>query len=244
MNEALPPSPVLHLDAVKKIFFTDELETHALRDVHLEVRRGEYVAIEGPSGSGKTTLLSILGLLDVPTSGSYRLEGTEVSSLGPRARARVRNERIGFVFQSFNLIGDLTVRENVELPLVYRGLPARERAARVDAALERVKMSHRSGHVPSQLSGGQQQRVAVARAVAGEPAIVFADEPTGSLDSKNGDAVMDLLDELHRGGATICIVTHAREYARRASRAIHLFDGTVVEDHLAPPAPSSSVHAA
>ncbi|MBK8219233.1 MAG: ABC transporter ATP-binding protein [Myxococcales bacterium] len=227
--------PLLRLRGVKKVFTTAELETHALREIHLDVKRGEYVAIEGPSGSGKTTLLSILGLLDVPTAGTYRLAGTEVSGMDARSRAKVRNKEIGFVFQSFNLIGDLSVRENVELPLLYRGMPSAERRARVDAALERVKMSHRGGHAPSQLSGGQQQRVAVARAVAGDPAIVFADEPTGSLDSKNGDALMDLLDELHRGGATICIVTHAREYARRASRAIHLFDGTVVEDHPANP---------
>ena len=224
--------PLLRLRGIKKVFTTAELETHALHEIHLDVKRGEYVAIEGPSGSGKTTLLSILGLLDVPSAGSYRLGGVEVSSLDARARAKLRNKEIGFVFQSFNLIGDLTVRENVELPLHYRGLSSAERRSRVDAALERVKMAHRGGHLPSQLSGGQQQRVAVARAVAGEPAIVFADEPTGSLDSKNGDTVMDLLDELHRAGATLCIVTHSREYARRASRAIHLFDGSVVEDHV------------
>ena len=225
--------PLLRLRGIKKVFTTAELETHALHEIHLDVKRGEYVAIEGPSGSGKTTLLSILGLLDVPSAGSYRLGGVEVSSLDASARAKLRNKEIGFVFQSFNLIGELTVRENVELPLLYRGrgLSAAERRSRVDAALDRVKMAHRGGHLPSQLSGGQQQRVAVARAVAGEPAIVFADEPTGSLDSKNGDAVMDLLDELHRAGATLCIVTHSREYARRASRAIHLFDGSVVEDH-------------
>lgn len=222
--------PLLRLTGIKKVFLTDELETHALREIHLDVKKGEYVAIEGPSGSGKTTLLSILGLLDVASAGTYRLAGNEVSGIDARARAKIRNREIGFVFQSFNLIGDLTVRENVELPLVYRGMPAAERRSRVDAALDKVKMAHRGGHVPSQLSGGQQQRVAVARAVAGDPAIVFADEPTGSLDSKNGDAVMDLLDELHAGGATICIVTHAREYARRATRAIHLFDGSVVED--------------
>lgn len=222
--------PLIELDAVEKIFFTDELETHALSDVHLSLRRGEYVAIEGPSGSGKTTLLSILGLLDVPSKGKYLLGGREVSGLDARERARVRNREIGFVFQTFNLIGDLTVFENVELPLRYRNIPADERKKRVEAALEKVQMSHRKSHMPSQLSGGQQQRVAVARAVAGDPAIVFADEPTGSLDSKTGDAVMDLLDDLHKGGATVCIVTHSREYARRAHRAIHLFDGRIVED--------------
>ena len=225
MNEAL-----IRLEAIKKVFSTDELETHALSDVHLSITKGEYVAIEGPSGSGKTTLLSILGLLDVPSTGSYVLNGREVGQIDGRERARIRNREVGFIFQTFNLIGDLTVRENVELPLLYRDMPAKERKERVEAALERVQMSHRKSHLPSQLSGGQQQRVAVARAVAGDPAILFADEPTGSLDSKNGDAVMDLLDELHRGGATICMVTHSREYARRATRAIHLFDGRVVED--------------
>ena len=221
---------LIRLEAIKKVFSTDELETHALSDVHLTIKKGEYVAIEGQSGSGKTTLLSILGLLDVPSTGSYRLNGREVGQIHTRERARLRNREVGFIFQTFNLIGDLTVRENVELPLLYRDMPAKERKDRVDAALERVQMGHRKSHLPSQLSGGQQQRVAVARAVAGDPAILFADEPTGSLDSKNGDAVMDLLDELHRGGATICMVTHSREYARRATRAIHLFDGRVVED--------------
>jgi putative ABC transport system ATP-binding protein len=221
---------LIHLEGIKKVFTTDELETHALEGIHLDIARGEYVAIEGPSGSGKTTLLSILGLLDVPTAGTYLLRGEPISGLDARARARIRNREVGFIFQTFNLIGDLTVRENVELPLLYRDMPAAERARRVDEALDRVKMSHRKSHMPSQLSGGQQQRVAVARAVVGDPAIVFADEPTGSLDSKNGDAVMDLLDELHAGGATICMVTHAREYAKRATRAIHLFDGRIVED--------------
>ncbi len=223
-------STLLKLTGIKKVFLTDELETHALSNVHLEIRKGEYVAIEGPSGSGKTTLLSILGLLDVPSSGEYLLRGLDVAQLAARERARVRNREVGFIFQTFNLIGDLTVRENVELPLLYREMPASERGDRVTAALERVKMSHRERHMPSQLSGGQQQRVAVARAVAGDPAILFADEPTGSLDSQNGDAVMDLLDELHSAGATLCMVTHSREYARRATRAIHLFDGRLVED--------------
>jgi putative ABC transport system ATP-binding protein len=223
-------SPLIELSGIRKVFATDELETHALDGVHLSIARGEYVAIEGPSGSGKTTLLSILGLLDVASEGIYRLQGREVGSLDARQRARLRNREVGFIFQTFNLIGDLTVRENVELPLLYRDMPAAERGRRVNEALDRVKMDHRKNHMPSQLSGGQQQRVAVARAVAGDPAILFADEPTGSLDSKNGDAVMDLLDELHKSGATICMVTHAREYARRATRAIHLFDGRIVED--------------
>ncbi len=221
---------LIELRGIEKVFLTDELETHALSDVHLVIRRGEFVAIEGPSGSGKTTLLSILGLLDAPTAGEYLLGGRSVARLAERERARIRNREVGFVFQTFNLIGDLTVRENVELPLLYRQMPASEREGRVKAALERVQMSHRKDHMPSQLSGGQQQRVAVARAVAGEPAVLLADEPTGSLDSKNGDAVMDLLEELHASGSTICMVTHAREYAKRARRAVHLFDGRVVED--------------
>ena len=221
---------LISLSNIGKVFMTDELETHALSDVHLELRRGEFIAIEGPSGSGKTTLLSILGLLDVASSGKYTLSGRELTGLGAKDRARIRNREIGFIFQTFNLIGDLSVYENVELPLRYRRMPADERKKRVENALERVQMSHRKHHMPSQLSGGQQQRVAVARAVAGDPAILFADEPTGSLDSKSGDAVMDLLDELHAGGATICMVTHSREYARRAHRAIHLFDGRIVED--------------
>jgi putative ABC transport system ATP-binding protein len=223
-------SPLLHLSGIRKVFFTDELETHALFDVELSIARHDYVAIEGPSGSGKTTLLSILGLLDAPSSGTYRFDGREVSAISARERAKVRNRQVGFIFQTFNLIGDLTVAENVELPLLYRDMPAAERKTRVASALGRVQMEHRKNHMPGQLSGGQQQRVAVARAVAGDPAILFADEPTGSLDSKNGDAVMDLLDELHRGGATICMVTHSREYAKRAMRAVHLFDGRIVED--------------
>jgi putative ABC transport system ATP-binding protein len=224
---------LLELKSITKVFLTDELETHALSDVHLSIAKGEYLAIEGPSGSGKTTLLSILGLLDVPSSGEYLLQGRSVAGLGARERARIRNREIGFIFQTFNLIGDLTVWENVELPLFYRGVSAEERKTRVQSALERVQMSHRRSHLPSQLSGGQQQRVAVARAVAGDPAVLFADEPTGSLDSKNGDSVMDLLGELHAAGATICIVTHAREYARRATRSVHLFDGSIVQDAAA-----------
>jgi putative ABC transport system ATP-binding protein len=222
--------PVLYLNGIKKIFSTDEIETHALSDVHLAVYPGEYVVIEGPSGSGKTTLLSVLGLLERPTSGVYELNGVEVDALDNRARARLRNRHIGFIFQSFNLIGDLSVWENVELPLLYGGLPSAERKARVDEALERVQMSYRKSHTPSQLSGGQQQRVAVARAIAGKPAILLADEPTGSLDSKSGEAVMNLLDELHLAGSTLCMVTHSHEFAQRASRAVQLFDGRIVAD--------------
>jgi putative ABC transport system ATP-binding protein len=221
---------MIHLQGVKKVFYTDEVETHALADVHLDIRKGEYVSIEGPSGSGKTTLLSILGLLDTPSGGEYTLGAKPVAGLSARERALLRNRHIGFIFQSFNLIGDLTVYENVELPLTYRGMPSQERKQKVLAALERVGMSHRSKHMPSQLSGGQQQRVAVARAVAGDPLILLADEPTGNLDSKNGDTVMDLLRELHSGGATICMVTHNPEYARHATRTINLFDGRVVDE--------------
>jgi putative ABC transport system ATP-binding protein len=221
---------LIRLDGIKKVFYTDEVETHALSEVHLEVRRGEYVAIAGPSGCGKTTLLSLLGLLDTPTGGEYWLDGKPVAQLSPTERARIRN---GFIFQAFNLIGDLTVYENVELPLTYRGMPAAERRTRVMAALEKVGMSHRVKHYPSQLSGGQQQRVAVARAVAGEPLILLADEPTGNLDSVNGESVMGLLQELHKAGATICMVTHDPRYAAHADRAIHLFDGRVVEDKVA-----------
>jgi putative ABC transport system ATP-binding protein len=222
--------PLIALEGIKKVFYTDEVETHALSDIHLEIRKGEYVAIAGPSGCGKTTLLSILGLLDSPTEGNYTLDGQPVSRLSASDRARVRNRQIGFIFQAFNLIGDLTVYENVELPLTYRGMAADDRRKRVQAALERVGMSHRMKHFPAQLSGGQQQRVAVARAVAGDPAILLADEPTGNLDSTNGEAVMELLRELHQGGATICMVTHDARYARHAERSVHLFDGKVVEE--------------
>ena len=221
---------LIRLEGIKKVFYTDEVETHALSDIHLDIRHGEYVAIAGPSGCGKTTLLSILGLLDTPTEGSYTLDSQPVARLSASERARVRNRQIGFIFQAFNLIGDLTVYENVELPLTYRGMAADERRKRVQAALERVGMSHRMKHFPAQLSGGQQQRVAVARAVAGDPAILLADEPTGNLDSTNGEAVMELLRELHQGGATICMVTHDPRYARHADRSVHLFDGKVVEE--------------
>ena len=221
---------LIKLRDVSKVFYTDEVETHALADVHLDILKGEYVAMEGPSGSGKTTLLSILGLLDSPTSGSYQLGPDAVANLTAAERAMLRNRHIGFIFQSFNLIGDLTVYENVELPLTYRGMSADERKKRVEAALERVGMAHRRRHMPSQLSGGQQQRVAVARAVAGDPLILLADEPTGNLDSRNGDAVMALLQELHKQGATICMVTHNPEYAKQATRTINLFDGRVVDE--------------
>ena len=224
-NESL-----IQIENLSKVFYTDELETHALTNVHLNVRKGEYLSIAGPSGCGKSTLLSILGLLDTPSSGTYRLNGEAIESLNPAERARIRNKEIGFIFQAFNLIGDLTVYENVELPLTYRKLPAADRKRRVEAALERVGMAHRMRHFPAQLSGGQQQRVAVARALAGEPAILLADEPTGNLDSKNGEAVMELLRELHRGGATICMVTHDPRFTRYADRAIHLFDGRIIEE--------------
>ena len=222
--------PLIRLDAIRKVYYTEEVETHALADVHLEVRAGEFLAIAGPSGCGKSTLLSILGLLEGPTGGTYDLAGQPVAALSAADRARVRNRQIGFIFQAFNLIGDLSVQENVELPLTYRGIHPDERKRRVTAALERVGMSHRGRHYPSQLSGGQQQRVAVARAVAGNPAILLADEPTGNLDSANGEAVMELLAELHRDGATICMVTHDERYAAHAARTIQLFDGRVVEE--------------
>jgi putative ABC transport system ATP-binding protein len=221
---------LLRMDAVTKVFYTDEVETHALAGIHLEINQGDYVSIAGPSGCGKSTLLSILGLLDSPTEGSYQLNGKPVQGLSLSERARIRNREIGFIFQSFNLIGDLTVYENVELPLTYRGMNSAERKKRVNAALEKVGMAHRAKHLPSQLSGGQQQRVAVARAVVGDPLILLADEPTGNLDSTNGEAVMDLLRELHRGGATICMVTHDSRFARHADRSIHLFDGRVVDE--------------
>ena len=224
---------LIHLRDVGKVYLTDDVETHALSSVSLDIARGEYVAIAGPSGSGKTTLLSLLGLLDTASSGDYELDGKPVTSLPARERARIRNREIGFVFQSFNLIAELSVYENVELPLTYSDVPVAERRARVDAALERVGMSHRARHLPSQLSGGQQQRVAVARAVVGSPSIILADEPTGNLDSVNGEAVMDLLRELNEGGATVIVVTHDPRYARHAARSISLFDGRVVDEQLA-----------
>ena len=225
--------PLIKLSSVSKIFYTDEVETHALSGIDLEIQQGEYVSIAGPSGCGKSTLLSILGLLDTPTEGKYRLNGTETAELSLSQRARIRNREVGFIFQAFNLIGDLNVYENVELPLTYRGMKSAERKEKVEAALERVGMAHRMKHYPSQLSGGQQQRVAVARAVVGDPSIVLADEPTGNLDSTNGEAVMDLVSELHEAGATICMVTHDPRYASYAKRTVSLFDGKVVEEAAA-----------
>ncbi len=228
-NEAL-----IRIEGMTKVFYTDEIETHALAGVHLAIHRGEYLAMSGPSGCGKSTLLSILGLLDTPTGGSYQLNGKPVENLTFAERSRIRNQEIGFIFQSFNLIGDLTVFENVELPLTYRSsMSTSERKQRVEHALERVAMAHRIRHYPAQLSGGQQQRVAVARALAGSPSILLADEPTGNLDSKNGEAVMDLMKQLHAEGSTICMVTHDSRFASHAQREVHLFDGRVVsEDEL------------
>jgi len=224
-------APLIQLDGIRKVFLTDEVETHALSGIHLAIAPGEYVAISGPSGCGKTTLLSILGLLDSPTDGVYTLDGEPVVNLTASQRAYIRNRQIGFIFQAFNLIGDLSVYENVELPLTYRGMPSAERRTRVHDALEKVGMAHRIKHYPSQLSGGQQQRVAVARAVAGDPLLLLADEPTGNLDSTNGEAVMDLLRDLHAEGATIIMVTHDPRYAHYAEREVHLFDGRVVEEN-------------
>jgi putative ABC transport system ATP-binding protein len=225
--------PLIRLDGVTKVFLTDEVETHALSGIHLEIGSGDFVSIAGPSGCGKSTLLSILGLLDSPSEGGYWLSGKAVENLKLSERARIRNREIGFIFQSFNLIGDLTVFENVELPLTYRGMRSADRKGRVTEALEKVGMAHRAKHLPSQLSGGQQQRVAVARALVGQPLILLADEPTGNLDSKNGEAVMELLANLHREGATICMVTHDPRFSRHAQRTVHLFDGRIVEESLA-----------
>ena len=224
---------LISLEALSKVFFTEEVETHALSNINLGIKTGEFVSIAGPSGCGKTTLLSILGLLDSPTAGKYVLDGTPVENLTAAQRAKIRSQAIGFIFQAFNLIGDLTVFENVELPLTYRGMGGAERKERVQASLERVGMAHRMSHYPSQLSGGQQQRVAVARAIVGKPLILLADEPTGNLDSKNGGAVVDLLKELHAEGATICMVTHDPRYSHIADRAVHLFDGQVVSEDRA-----------
>jgi len=224
----LPVDPLIRLRGISKIFHADEVETHALSAIDLEIRAGEYVAISGPSGCGKTTLLSLLGLLDSPSEGSYVLAGEPVASLSQEQRARVRSRAIGFIFQAFNLIGDLTVAQNVELPLRYRGLRSTERRAAVHEVLERVGLLHRINHYPAQLSGGQQQRVAVARAVAGRPLILLADEPTGNLDSANGTQVMKLLAELHGGGATICVVTHDPRYLGQAQRSVWLYDGRLV----------------
>ncbi len=221
---------VIQMDGIKKVFYTDEIETHALAGVHLHVEDGDFLSIAGPSGCGKSTLLSIMGLLDTPTEGKYLLNNEPVEDLTANQRAKIRNREVGFIFQSFNLIGDLSVYENVELPLVYRGMPTKERKQRVHDALEKVQMAHRLKHLPSQLSGGQQQRVAVARALAGSPRILLADEPTGNLDSKNGERVMELLKQLHEEGATICMVTHDERHNEYASRVIHLFDGKVVKE--------------
>ena len=223
---------LIRLDGVTKVFVTDEVETHALSGIQLDLKKGEYLSIAGPSGCGKSTLLAILGLLDTPSDGTYTLNNRPVSGLKLSERARIRNREIGFIFQAFNLIGDLTVYENVELPLTYRGMGSAERKKRVQEALERVGMSHRMKHYPSQLSGGQQQRVAVARALGGDPVILLADEPTGNLDSANGEAVMNLLKDLHRNGATICMVTHDPRYAQFADRTIRLFDGRIVEESV------------
>jgi len=225
--------PLVHMESVTKVFYTDEVETHALSGIHLDIQKGEYVAIAGPSGCGKSTLLSILGLLDSPTDGTYMLNGKSVEDLSLSDRTRIRNREVGFIFQAFNLIGDLTVYENVELPLTYRGMPSAERKQRVHESLEKVGMAHRLKHYPSQLSGGQQQRVAVARALAGKPSVLLADEPTGNLDSKNGEQAMELLRNLHREGATIIMVTHDPRYARHAERTVRLFDGRIVDESMA-----------
>ena len=225
--------PLIRLDAVRKVFYTDEMETHALNDVHLDVERGEFVEVMGPSGCGKSTLLAVIGLLDAPTAGEYWFDGRPMSSISAAERSRLRNLHIGFIFQAFNLISDLTVLENVELPLSYRGMPHAERRRRALEALERVGMSHRIDHYPGQLSGGQQQRVAAARAVAGDPLILLADEPTGNLDSTNGEAVMGLLRDLHASGSTILMVTHDPRYSPYAERTVHLFDGRIVEEGVA-----------
>jgi len=222
---------LIRMRGITKKFYTNEVETHALSDVDLEIREGEYISISGPSGCGKSTLLSLLGLLDTPNEGEYALAGEPVVNLTTGKRAHIRNRQIGFIFQSFNLIGDLSVYENVELPLTYRGMSDRERRKLVENALERVGMSHRMKHYPAQLSGGQQQRVAVARAVAGNPVILLADEPTGNLDSQNGEAVMELLRDLHRGGATVCMVTHDSRYAKHADRVVELFDGQILNSN-------------
>ena len=223
---------LIHLESLSKVFITDEVETHALAGIHLEIERGEFVSISGPSGCGKSTLLAILGLLDSPSEGRYVLNGNPVERLRPAERTRIRNREIGFIFQAFNLIGDLTVSENVELPLTYRHVPGGERRRMVREALEKVGMAHRQKHYPSQLSGGQQQRVAVARALVGEPSILLADEPTGNLDSANGEAVIGILRELHRAGSTICMVTHDPRYAQYADRTVRIFDGRVVEEQV------------
>jgi putative ABC transport system ATP-binding protein len=221
---------LIKMESVTKIFRTEDVETHALSNIDLTIERGDYISIAGPSGCGKSTLLSVLGLLDSPSGGKYFLNGKDVSQISAAERTRIRNREIGFVFQAFNLIGDLTVYENVELPLTYRNMGGAERKEKTEQALERVGMSHRKKHFPAQLSGGQQQRVAVARALAGDPLILMADEPTGNLDSQNSEAVMQLLSELHQNGATICLVTHDPRYSRFADRTVHLFDGRIAAE--------------
>ncbi|MGN6225364.1 ABC transporter ATP-binding protein [Pseudoxanthomonas sp.] len=224
-------APLLRLQHLGKVFHTDEVETHALSDIALDIAQGDFVAITGPSGCGKSTLLSILGLLDAPSRGEYWLNGRNVADLDARGRARIRNGEIGFIFQAFNLIADLTVEENVALPLTYRdGFGRADITRRVREVLELVGMNHRTRHYPGQLSGGQQQRVAVARALVGNPAILLADEPTGNLDSHNGEAVMQLLEQLHENGTTLCMVTHDPAFARRAQRIVHMLDGRIVDE--------------
>jgi putative ABC transport system ATP-binding protein len=235
-----PEIPLIELVGIQKVFVTDQVETHALTNIHLTVCRGEFLAIDGPSGSGKTTLLCLMGLVETPTAGQYRLQGDDVSRFSPKQRAELRNRQLGFIFQSFNLIGDLTIEENVELPLRYRGMKPADRRRRVAAALDRVGIAHRARHLPGQLSGGQQQRAAVARAIVGEPPLLLADEPTGNLDSQNGESTMLLLSELHRQGSTVCLVTHNPRYGRYASRTIHLSDGQIVAEEQAAPCMQSA----
>ena len=222
--------PIIRLEGVKKVFYTEDVETHAVSDIHLNINKGEFVSITGPSGCGKSTCLSILGLLDSPTEGKYWLNDQDVSDLSLGERSRIRNREVGFIFQSYNLVGDRTIADNVALPLMFRGMKKSERDERVSEALKKVGMTHRAQHFPGQLSGGQQQRVAVARAIAGQPLILLADEPTGNLDSTNGEMVMDLLRDLHKDGATICMVTHDPRYASSADRLVYLADGSIVRE--------------
>lgn len=236
---------LIELKDMAKTFLTDEIETRAINNINLVINKGEYLSLSGQSGCGKSTLLALLGLLDSPSSGSYKINNIDVSSLTRDARAKIRSEQIGFVFQSFNLISDLTIFENVMLPLTYQsGLSKQVVAAKVNDVLEKVEMSHRKDHYPSQLSGGQQQRVAVARALVNDPAIILADEPTGNLDSKNAEAVLTLLDKLHQNGSTICMVTHDPASAKRASRCLEMFDGRLIMDKINTPTHSASFSSA
>lgn len=228
LSKSTDKNTIISLSDISKVFITERMETRALSGIYLDIEQGDFVSIFGPSGCGKSTLLAILGLLDSATSGTYMLGDRDVLKLDSKRRSVIRNETIGFVFQNFNLIGEMSVFENVELPLVYRRVPETERRKRVREALDMVEMTHREAHLPSQLSGGQQQRVAVARALVGKPRILLADEPTGNLDSRNGDAVMKMMSDLHRAGSTICMVTHNEEYNSIASRVIHLMDGRVI----------------